>query len=187
MLCLVFYIAITLRLLYATFCLLFHVLLLVLFLISCICLALSLMYFVLLLVYYVLFHLSYTTSCFVLYALSHLVSYAVSYFVFCVTSYLILFVAIESEAMALSTRKYYCSKSLMIPTPSKKRVAATSFIILLHQKKLTNNAITYILVKISRPVSSSFGFVMINYQPLNQFWIMFGNLYSSHYVRSAAN
>lgn len=75
----------------------------------------------------------------------------------------------------------------MTPTPSKRRVAATSFVILLHQKKLANNAISCIFVRGSWPVSSSFGLVMINYLPLNQFWIVFGNLYSSHYVRSAAN
>lgn len=154
-------------LLYTTSYFFSHVLRLAWSLVSGVYLALSFIYFVLSFICYVLLYFLYAMFCFVLYVTSYLVLYAISCFVFCATSHLILFIATELEAMALFTQKHYCSKSLVTPTLSKRRVATTSFIVSPPWKKLANNAIFCILIRSSRPISSSFYPIIINYLLLN--------------------
>ena len=70
---------------------------------------------------------------------------------------------------------------------SKRRGATATFRVSPLWEKQANNVISRVLVGSSRSVSSASHLVMIDYPLLNQFWIMFGDLYSLQYLRSAAN
>lgn len=112
---------------------------------------------------------------------------AASRFVLCTMSCLVLFVAVELKAIALIIQKHHCSRSLATPTLSKKRDTIAPPGVLPLWRKLANNAISHVLARRSWPVSFGSRPVMIDYPPLNQFWIVFGNPYSLQYLRSVAN
>lgn len=90
--------------------------------------------------------------------------------------------------MALNTRKHHRSESPSATTTlNKKRGTNAPLAPTLPRGKNATNAIFRVVAGNSRPVSSGSRPLPVEYPPLDQFWIVFGDPSSSQYLRSASS